>query len=147
MKLGKNFSIPVCVFLISFILNLIWEYAQMPLYLHGNLLENISWVYVRATLGDAMYIIIVYFILALMYKNWIWFKERTITKYTVVIVAGLVTATLVEWHALAAGKWSYGVSMPMVPFLDVGWTPFVQLALLSVLTFEIVRFLRKKTND
>ena len=38
-----------------------------------------------------------------------------------------------------ADKWAYAASMPIIPFLEVGLTPFFQLALLSLATFMILK--------
>ena len=53
-------------------------------------------------------------------------------------------ATAVEWKALASGSWSYTDRMPIVPVLDVGLWPLVQLTLLAPAAFWIAGWWTKR---
>ncbi|OLV17285.1 hypothetical protein BOO71_0005002 [Deinococcus marmoris] len=55
------------------------------------------------------------------------------------VMGGTLSAFLGERITLALGWWSYRPLMPLVPGLGVGVVPFVQLAALTVVTFEIMR--------
>lgn len=57
-----------------------------------------------------------------------------------IIVIGIILAIIIEWHALATGRWMYGSLMPIVPFLNVGLTPLFQLGLLGYIAFELSHF-------
>ncbi|MGH9628043.1 MAG: hypothetical protein ACRD7E_06850 [Bryobacteraceae bacterium] len=43
---------------------------------------------------------------------------------------GALTALLIEKIELARGSWSYSEAMPIVPIIDIGLWPFLQLILL-----------------
>lgn len=45
------------------------------------------------------------------------------------LLGGLV-ATVIEWRALATGRWQYTDKMPLVPIVKVGLSPLVQLMVL-----------------
>lgn len=46
---------------------------------------------------------------------------------------GALTATWLEWRALAEGRWTYNALMPIVPVVGVGLWPVMQMALLPCL--------------
>ncbi len=47
------------------------------------------------------------------------------------LIFGLAAAVFIELRALEAGRWAYTSAMPVIPLLNIGLTPFVQLGLLS----------------
>lgn len=70
---------------------------------------------------------------------------RKIISITIVLLIGFFAATTIELRALADGRWAYTTAMPLVPVINVGFTPFLQLALLSLLTYTIVtRYAQRK---
>lgn len=54
-----------------------------------------------------------------------------------IVVFGLIIAIGIEEYALATGRWSYNVYMPLIPFLHIGLTPTVQLGLLGYFIFQL----------
>jgi hypothetical protein len=57
-----------------------------------------------------------------------------------------VSALLVEWTALSAGAWSYNDRMPIVPLLDAGLWPGLQLTILVPVTmWAATRGCRRRT--
>lgn len=61
-----------------------------------------------------------------------------------IILIGFGTAIFVERQALALGKWFYAPAMPIVPFLGVGLTPFIQLPIMALLIYSLLSFLESK---
>jgi hypothetical protein len=53
-------------------------------------------------------------------------------------VLGAATAIVVEWAALAEGRWTYNALMPIVPVVNVGLWPVAQMTVLPVLTVVLV---------
>ena len=47
--------------------------------------------------------------------------------YVIAAALGAAVAVLVEWAALASGWWSYSARMPVLPGLNVGLWPVLQL--------------------
>ena len=130
----------VLVFCLSFLLNLFWEFAQMPLYREGSLPFSVhAPMCFLATVWDAGYTTIVYFVFSAFLRDARWLVNFSWQRISSVVLIGLVTASVVEWRALRADKWAYAASMPIIPFLEVGLTPFFQLALLSLATFMILK--------
>lgn len=55
-----------------------------------------------------------------------------------------LVAVLIEVFALSATRWAYGLWMPVIPILEVGLTPIIQLPLLGYLSVRIISYLFRK---
>jgi hypothetical protein len=120
------------IFVISFLLNLIWENLQSFLYLSyqgGKITELILW---RAALADALIITAIclpfIFIKILKHKSWL------------IIISGILISIAIELFARYTGRWTYQNSMPIIPFLNIGLAPMLQLGLLGYLSFGLADF-------
>lgn len=144
------------VFVVAFALNLVWENAQAPLYQGYVSFWQHFWICLPASLWDAGYITVVYLAIKFAYRA-VGLIQKTpdqeesvfgITTMIIVVALGFVTAGYIELRALAQGRWTYTDVMPLVPIIHVGLTPFLQLALLSLLTYTIVTWYaqRKKAT-
>jgi hypothetical protein len=138
-RLGRFFAATV---LTSFIFNEIWEMAQMSAYVETT--EH-SWTSTlgfctRAAVGDVGIILGIYAAGALAAGDPDWGLRGRWNIYATVAVLGLAYAALVEHAALAAGRWSYSERMPLVPVLDAGLWPLLQMTLLPSLTFLFARW-------
>ena len=130
------------IFAVAFLLNLIWENAQAPLYQGYVSFWQHFWICLPASLWDAGYITLVYAAIALLKKDWNWFSKDRRFNVPLVAALGLLTASVVELDALLKNKWAYSAAMPLVPIIHVGLTPFLQLAITSLLAYTIVERLR-----
>lgn len=119
----------ITIFIISFILNLIWE--NLHVFLYDNYKNGIitEFILLRATLADAIMITIITlpFILFPSIRKLDW----------IIILIGFILAICIEWWALSTGRWAYNTYMPIIPLLSVGLTPAIQLGLLGYLSFKI----------
>ncbi len=119
----------ITIFIISFILNLIWE--NLHVFLYDNYKNGIitEFILLRATLADAIMITIITlpFILFPSIRKLDW----------IIILIGFILAICIEWWALGTGRWAYNAYMPIIPLLSVGLTPAIQLGLLGYLSFKI----------
>jgi len=151
VAMNKTFS-NIAVFLAyAFFLNLVWEILQVPLYRGTTLLwdtftaaslsdQNYWSVLLYATLGDVVYISLIWALIAFLERDISWLArpmKNRVSAY--VIMLGLLLSTLIEWRGLGSGHWSYSVLMPIVPFLDIGWSPFIQLAATGRVSFFLFR--------
>ena len=121
---------------ISFLLNLVWENAQAPLYTgYQNFLQHF-WICFKATLGDVFIVLIMYSAIALLTKDQLWIQHLNSNTITVSVLMGIGLALIIEGWALATGRWSYD-GMPLIPFGGVGFLPVLQMAVLPLLTFHL----------
>ena len=138
-RLGRFIAIMV---LASFVMNEIWEMAQMSAYVETashswmGTISFCSW----AALGDVGIILGIYAAGALAAGDPAWGLRSRWNIYATVAVMGLAYAALVEHAALAAGRWSYSERMPVVSVLGAGLWPLLQMTLLPPLTFLFARF-------
>jgi hypothetical protein len=120
------------IFVGALILNAIWELVQMPLYV----VDVSGWdcwiLCLKASVWDAIIITGVYFLIDT--------PNRT-TRYTLSGLLLILVAIFIEHRALVEGKWAYGESMPTL--WGIGLSPLIQLPLLAIVTYELIRKLLK----
>lgn len=128
--------------LASFVLNEIWEMAQMSFYMEtsGHSWASTLEICTDAAVGDVGITLGLYAGGALAAADPGWGLRSRWNIYATVAVLGLVYAALVEHAALAAGRWSYTERMLVVPWLDAGLWPLLQMTLLPSLTFLFARW-------
>ena len=126
----------------SFILNEIWEMAQMSAYLETagypwkSTLERCT----RAALGDVIIVSGIYLTGALVAGALRWGLRGRSSMFATTALVGLTYAVVVENLGLAAGRWSYTERMPVVPVLGVGLWPLLQMTLLPPLVFLLAKW-------
>ena len=127
--------------LAGFILNEIWEMAQMSAYVQtaGNSWTSTLSFCTQAAAGDVGIILGIYAAGALAAGHLGWGLRGRWNIYAAAAVLGLGCAVQVEHAALAAGRWSYTDRMPVVSVLGAGLWPLLQMTLLPPLTFWIAR--------
>jgi acetate kinase len=127
--------------LASFVLNEIWEMAQMSAYVEtvGHSWPSALGLCTRAAVGDVGIILGIYAAGALAAGDPGWGLRGSLNNYATAAVLGLAYAALVEHVALAAGRWSNTERMPGVPVIEAGLWPLLQMALLPPLIFLFAR--------
>lgn len=129
----KNIRRALLIFGVAYILNLIWERVHVQLYdVHLSVID--TWLLLlRATFWDAVIITGVYFLIDT--------KNKTL-RYTLSAIICLGVAIFIEQRALAEGRWAYLPTMPLV--FGMGLSPLIQLPLLAIVTYELVRKLEDR---
>lgn len=138
-RLGRFFATTA---LTSFALNEMWEMAQMPAYIEtaGHSWMDTLGFCTRTAVGDVVIILGIYAACALAAGDLGWGLRGRWNIYAATCVLGLTYAALVEHAALAAGRWTYTERMPIVPWLDAGLWPLLQMTLLPPLTLLLARW-------
>ena len=115
-----------------FLVHFVWEMLQTPFF--AGMPAMAHWpatlVCLKATLGDVVIGVVAFAMAALVQRDRGWFLAPTWRSLAVFIGTGLLATVLLEWHALAQGRWSYGEMMPVVPGLGVGLLPLLQWIIL-----------------
>lgn len=138
----------IIIFITSFLLNLLWETSHSLLYNWDALplKNNVSFFVERilqSTIGDAIIIVIIFFIITVFNKSMDWITTTKWKNYGLVTLLGLSFAILIEVKAKIFQSWSYNENMPII--LGIGVTPLFQLAITAVLTLMIAKeFLTKE---
>ncbi len=123
----------------SFFLNLLWENLQASLYAGYRSFAQHFWLCFRATIGDIVIILFLYFLMSLCRKDMYWIRKIQALDVVVLLVVGLVLGVANELLALEFGRWWYTAAMPLLPWYHVGLWPVLQLLVLPLLTFYLVK--------
>ena len=118
------------LFLFSFLLNLVWE--NLHSYLYDNYMGGriAEFILLRATFADAVMVTLI--CLPFVYIKY--FNERR----WIMPIFGITLAIFIEKYALSTARWAYNPFMPLIPILNVGLTPTIQLGLIGYLSYRLV---------
>ena len=134
------------VAILSFLLNFTWELFQLPLY--KNSVYDISHIAfcALATVADVIMVLLLYFGLALIFKNPFWIQQLNWQRITLVIFVGGTGAMLSEMRHLKLASWAYAAVMPLLPVVKVGVAPVLQFMLLPLLSYLLSAYYLKINN-
>ena len=133
------------VFIFAFLLNYPWELLQVPLY--QGMPEAAHWdaikVCTRATLGDAVIMLLSYWGAALLVRDRWWIERPRLAPVLTLIGIGVGITVLLERLATASHSpnwgWRYAEAMPIIPWVRIGLTPFLQWIILPLLLVWFVK--------
>lgn len=116
----------------AFGLNLVWELTQLFAFSSldkASAFEVVVLVLI-ASLADALITLAAYLVTALRRRKWRWQQAVGASDFLIFAIVGVIAATLIETIALSRGTWAYGDYMLIVPMLEVGLLPLLQLTIL-----------------
>lgn len=114
---------------LGFLANFAWEMLHMRLYAGSPE----SWQRcASAAAVDVAVLAALYAVMAAAAGSWLWFRGAALPRAIALAAIGSLAAVAIELRALANGRWSYADSMPVVPFLDVGWSPVLQMVVIPL---------------
>ncbi len=120
----------------AFISNFVWEHIHAQFYTHPSHEAMTELHLFMATLGDVGILagfVAVWYFFAIFRRN-LW----------LVIPLALLVAVVIEKYALATERWAYTSNMPLVPYLEVGVSPLLQLVVTGFGVLLIVRSFNQK---
>jgi hypothetical protein len=127
------------VFLVAVALNYLWELAQGPLYEGVTDDPSEWWHCFVASLGDGILVCLIDALGCLVFQRRDWFYSGHRMRIPFLILAGIVVGVAVEWiGARVLRRWAYEPSMPLVPGLELGLVPVIQMTVLPAVVFLIV---------
>lgn len=138
----KKSRLILSIFIIGFLLNLVWENVQAPLYEgYSNFWDHFMMCF-WASLVDAAVVLLLYCLLATWYKGFYWIRYINWQSVAVLVLLGGGIAIGFEQWAFNNKTWSYTDSMPVI-LLDTGLFPLLQMMLLPLLTYFMSRNMLK----
>lgn len=128
----------------SFLLHLLWENLQAPLYAGFVSYRAHFWICFKATGGDLLFMLILYAALAVVHRSPFWLADRAAYEHpatwTIVPFIGVLLAVGFElWAVYVAHRWQYGQEMPLIPLLLIGLTPVLQMIVIPLLALSFAR--------
>ncbi|MBU1822681.1 MAG: hypothetical protein KKG00_14380 [Bacteroidetes bacterium] len=123
--------------LMAFVLNLTWELAQGPLYRGYEYdFQHISFC-TLASVADVLMVLLLYLGFARMLKEPFWAGSISKQRAFSLMSVGAVGAILAEIRHTWEGNWAYADAMPLLPIVQVGFSPVLQFTLLPIIIFRL----------
>ncbi len=134
----KILKLSLAIFVIAFVLNWIWENLHAPFYGgYENFFQFLPLISI-ASVWDGIIVLGIYAAISALLRDMSWIKQLNRVPVLISIVLGLVVSVYIETRALGEGRWSYKAIMPIIPILDVGLLPVLQMVVLPLATFKLV---------
>lgn len=121
----------------AFLLNFVWEVAQVPLYKGASFNKKHITFCALASVADAIMVLLLYFSYGLIYKNPLWVQRLTLLRILILMMVGGLGAIAAEIKYLSSGTWAYNTSMPLIPIAKVGLLPVLQFMLLPACIYYL----------
>jgi len=120
----------IVILLSAFFISYLWENLHSVLYLNyqGGTISEL--VLLRASLAGTL------IVLALIYLSYLLGKKY---RSIFIFIAGVIVAVLIEKWALGTGRWIYAANMPIIPFLNTGLSPTLQLGITALISNWLVK--------
>lgn len=131
----KKSLLILLIFIIGFLLNLVWEIVQLPLYDNFTGYMNHFWGCFVASVVDAITVLLLYGLFAFWYGNPLWINHISWKASSLLILLGGAIAVGFEQWAFAFDQWDYSEKMPVVPLINTGLSPLLQLMLLPLMSY------------
>ena len=126
------------IFIVAVALNYPWEIAQAPLYAGFANWSAVWWHCFVAALGDGILVWLIFVVGWITFRRFDWYAHSNGRALAVLLVAGLVIGIGIEWVAInKLGRWAYTADMPLLPGLNVGLAPVLQMLLLPQVIFRV----------
>ena len=128
----------------AFLLNYPWEFIQAPLF--DGMASAPHWEAVktctRAALGDAVIMLISYWLVAGLVRSRDWITSSTGRELLLFIAFGVGITAVIETLVLQGRwltQWAYSAAMPVVLGWGVGLVPILQWVVLPPLAVALAR--------
>jgi hypothetical protein len=122
----------------SALLNLIWEFAQLPLYTlwHEGSVREIVFAAVHCTGGDMLIASASLLATLMIVGSGRWPHERFRVVGGAPLVGGLAYTIFSEWlNTEIRGSWAYSDWMPTLPLIGAGLSPLAQWIVVPTIAF------------
>jgi hypothetical protein len=138
MQAPPRWRVLLVIFAVSVVTNYVWELAQSPLFAAASHRGPIWLHCLIASFGDGLMVLMLFAIVSLAARRNDWFIHPTLSDYVVLAGAGAALAAFVEVAAVhLLRRWTYTDNMPVIPRLQIGLVPVLQMLVLPPLIFRI----------
>jgi hypothetical protein len=123
----------------SFLLHLLWENLQAPLYEGFTSFQQHFWICFNAIWGDLLFMLLIYVALAIVHRDPLWIADKSTYAHPATWVISSLFGTLLAvsfelWAVYVDHRWQYTTEMPLIPVIRIGITPVLQMVIIPVLT-------------
>ncbi|WHZ14957.1 MAG: hypothetical protein OJF52_001797 [Nitrospira sp.] len=125
------------LFVVAVLVNYTWERLQSPLYVHPGRASIPWWLCLAASLADGLFVLVIFGVGWIVLGRRTWFEQPGIEGYLVMLTSGVAISVGVEWTTIHVLRWwTYGEHMPLVPIVNIGLAPMIQMLVLPPLIFR-----------
>ena len=127
--------------LASFILifNLIWEFSHYGLYVDLTGIPS-TFHLIIASFTDLILISFIFLIISVFRKSINWIEKPKKSDYFIIVLFGIIIATIIEIYSLSNGRWAYRDLMPTI--LGIGISPLIQLFTTAIISLLLTKILK-----
>ncbi|MCC7120765.1 MAG: hypothetical protein IT493_04325 [Gammaproteobacteria bacterium] len=132
--------------LVLFLLNLAWEFAQLPLYSLGPYegWPRSAYAVLHCTVGDAGIAFASYVAAFALTRRPDWPLRRPLAGLGIAVIASLAYTIWAEWrNVYVLGNWAYARAMPTLG--GIGLAPLMQWIALPTLALLYLRWRRHRS--
>ncbi len=134
--------VEINLFFFALLINFVWEMMQMPLFSYPSnaSLVQINLACLQASAGDAVMIVIAFWIVAILQKDRSWILHPSVGSLGLFLLPGILMTVVFE--AMATGplhRWTYAEAMPILPGLGTGIAPLAQWLILPPVVALVVK--------
>ena len=135
------------VFITAVIINFPWEVAQSGFFASmGPTLAQGLWRCFQGSLGDGVMVVLLAMLVGAALRRTDGFLTPGKRGYFLMACFGAVIAIGVERIGLREDRWSYRSTMPLIPILNVGLVPVLQMIVLPPLIYQFAGRLLPRTH-
>lgn len=118
------------ILVVAFLLNWLWEATHAAAYVEstGPFLYRLRHCLPMAG-TDALWTLALWIVVTVLMQ-----RPDQARRFATLAVLGAASAVAVERVALVAGRWSYNTLMPVLPVLDIGVWPVLQMIAVPVVS-------------
>jgi hypothetical protein len=133
----------------AMLLSLPWEFGQMWLYAGSGEMSHLQGIRIcsAATVGDAVIMLTAFGIVSLGTRSQDWVRAPTRAQVAGFVLIGLAVTVVVELVATRSDSifsWRYTASMPVTPYLGIGFAPILMWLIVPLL---VLWFVRRQIGD
>lgn len=125
------------LFLVAAAINFPWEMAQAYLYAPMGDWMTATLRCAGAALVDGAIVVGIAVAGSAVFRRRDWFRRLDTARVLFSVMTGAGVALLLERVSLSAGRWAYGPSMPIIPGIEVGALPLLQMIVLPLIVFRL----------
>ena len=128
----------IVLILLVFSLNLIWEFSHYRLYIDlTGIPSNIHLII--ASFTDLFLVFFMFLIISILKKSIKWIENPKKSDYAIIIILGILIATIIEIYSLLNGRWTYTNLMPTI--FGIGISPLIQLSVTSIISLWLINII------
>ncbi|OGP77043.1 MAG: hypothetical protein A2V86_15885 [Deltaproteobacteria bacterium RBG_16_49_23] len=129
------------IFFLSFFLNFFWEVVQTYFYtMRDSPFSAMLYGWIHCTLGDVVITLGSFWFIGVMRSKRRWFLDLGRVNFIGFIMVGILYLVFSETLNVSIWKsWSYNKLMPIIPYIKVGLTPFLQWIIVPPAVILLVR--------